>query len=93
MKLTMQFLDGIRPAHHPNSSAIVIDCKMTKEEMFDALLQFLEHITDADWAEWERRIDADSQDMVPCRHEWYQGACAHCALEAAEYRATNRRQP
>ena len=86
MKITMQYLDSIRPAHHANSSAVVVDCKMTHGEMFAALLQFLEHITDSEWAEWERKIDSDSTDMVPCRHEFYQGVCAHCELPASEYR-------
>lgn len=87
MKIKMQFLDGIRPAYHANSSAVVVDCKMEHSEMFDALLQFLEHITDKEWAEWERKIDANSVDIVPCRHEFYQGICAHCELPASQYRA------
>ena len=63
---------------------------MSHGEMFDALLQFLEHISDKEWAEWERRIDADSTDMVPCRHEFYHGVCGHCSLLADEYRASKR---
>jgi hypothetical protein len=86
MKITVKYLDGICSAQRPNSSDVVIDAKMTTEQMFDALLQFLEHITDKEWAEWERRIDADSTDMVPCRHEFYQGACVHCELPAHVYR-------
>lgn len=27
---------------------------------------------------------------VPCRHEWYHGTCAHCKLDADEYRASLR---
>lgn len=57
MKITMEFVDGIRPAHRANSSAVVVDCKMTEGEMFDALLQFLEHITDEEWADWVRKIN------------------------------------
>ena len=63
---------------------------MTHDEMFDAVLQFLEHISEEEWAEWERKIDADSADMVPCRHEFVQGICAHCELPASEYRAIKK---
>ena len=82
----MQAVRGISPAYQANSSAVVVECDMNEGQMFDALLQFLEHITDKTWAEWERKIDADSTDMVPCRHEFYQGVCAHCEITAAEYR-------
>lgn len=86
MRLVIETIRGMSAAYIPNSSAVRVDCDMNKSQMFDALLAFLEHITDADWAEWERKINADSQDMVPCRHEWYQGTCAHCAIPAIEYR-------
>lgn len=29
---------------------------------------------------------------VACRHEWYQGVCAHCELPASEYRALIKQQ-
>ena len=28
-----------------------------------------------------------TRNEAPCRHEWYQGACAHCTMDAAEFRA------
>ena len=30
-------------------------------------------------------------DCVPCRHEWYQGACVHCEMPASEFRALSPR--
>ena len=63
MRITMQYLDSIRPAHRANSSAVVIDCKMTHGEMFDALLQFLEHTTGEEWEKWKRQIDTDCKEI------------------------------
>ena len=86
MKLTIQTIKSIASASIPNSSAVKVECDMNEGQMFDALLQFLEHVTEATWAEWERAIDKDSCDMVPCRHEFYQGICIHCELTASIYR-------
>ena len=50
-----------------------------------------------DLTDWARTLEnqrdalkAAASDCVPCRHEWYQGACAHCELPAAEYRASKK---
>ena len=71
--------------------AIEISCQMSEWQMLDALKSFLENVSDATWASWEREINEDSQDMIPCRHEFYQGACVHCALSAIEFRALKER--
>jgi hypothetical protein len=71
--------------------AIEIDCEMSEGQMLDALKSFLEQVSGATWASWEREINADSQDMVPCRHEFYQGICQHCALPATEFRVLQAR--
>lgn len=58
MKLTM-FIMGVAASMRANSSSVVVECGMTESDMFDALLQFLEHVTDATWVEWEKKINED----------------------------------
>lgn len=33
---------------------------------------------------------ASGPSEAPCRHEWYQGTCAHCKIDADDYRASLR---
>lgn len=61
MKLTIGHITGVSSAMRPNSAAVIVECRMSEREMFDALLQFCEHITDATFAEWVRYINDDSQ--------------------------------
>ena len=39
--------------------AISMDCDMTKTQMKEALGEFLEHITDAEWCDWIREFSPE----------------------------------
>ena len=60
MKIVIEELLSIAPAFRANSNAVKAECRMSEGQMFDALLGFLEHISDAQWEQWKRKIDADT---------------------------------
>lgn len=39
--------------------SICIDLDMTESQMYLALLNFLDHITDETWTKWKEQIDAE----------------------------------
>ncbi len=59
MKLTMKSINGLSPAMRSNSSAMLVDCDMTEQQMFDALSVFLEHVTDQTFQEWLKKLKVD----------------------------------
>lgn len=54
-------IQGVCPAR----DCVVVEADMTESQMFEAVQGFLQHITDATWADWQRRLDTDA----PSAHE------------------------
>jgi len=52
MKLRIQRISGITSAMQSNSSAVDVECDMNERQMHDALMQFLEHISEELWQQW-----------------------------------------
>ena len=55
-----------------NAHGLVVEANMTERQMYDALNQFLHHVSDETWTDWQLRINKEIYGSEPTDSQRYQ---------------------
>ena len=58
MIIRVNMINSIQSEMRANSTSVIINCDMTESQMRDALLSFLEYISDETWEIWKNEVEA-----------------------------------